>query len=442
MTKKQLLISIIPFSILPISILTELPYPGTFTDFIINLKNTTVWWLIQALILLVFWMSKHYIFDKRDSQNLKIVQWYILWNILCIFRGMFIAEGYWDWKGLVGNSMALLIPIVAYAATNKIISQSILSFYVKYSLPLFFVFAFLISTDAYGFYLVPVSIFMLFFPLLTRRWKIITGLFTLLVLTIDLGARSNVIKFGIPILLMLIYYFREIISVKILEFVRKLLILTPILFFLLTVSGVFNVFKMDNYIKGDYNESKRDALGQKKTSSLKADTRTFLYVDVLQTAKKYNTWWMGRSPARGNLSASYGEGDMNRRGERLGNEVAILNIFTWTGIIGVILYFFVFYMASYIATNMSNNIFSKILGLYIAFRWLYAWVEDVNNFSMTTVVLWLTIGLCFSTSFRGMTDREVKYWVRGIFDIHYRKRINGTTNRRSTDRSNPNLSQS
>jgi len=29
------------------------------------------------------------------------------------------------------------------------------------------------------------------------------------------------------------------------------------------------------------------------------------------------------------------------------------------------------------------------------------------------------IGLCFSYSFRNMTDNEVIVWVRGVFDIRY-----------------------
>jgi hypothetical protein len=148
---------------------------------------------------------------------------------------------------------------------------------------------------------------------------------------------------------------------------------------------------------------------------LKADTRSFIYDEVLSSAKKYNSWLIGRSPARGYDSDSFGEEDMTGRWERPGCEVAILNIFTWTGIVGVILYLMVFYRASYLAINHSNNTFSKILGLFIAFRWLYAWVEDINYFTLTTVFLWFLIGLCYSKSFRIMTNKEVEYWVQGIF---------------------------
>ncbi|MDD2911353.1 MAG: hypothetical protein PHS87_07055, partial [Petrimonas sp.] len=65
------------------------------------------------------------------------------------------------------------------------------------------------------------------------------------------------------------------------------------------------------------------------------------------------------------------------------------------------------------------NIYAKMLGIYIAFRWLYAWVEDVNNFSLNYFMLWVMIGLCFSYTFREMTNKEVALWVRGIFDVRY-----------------------
>ena len=45
--------------------------------------------------------------------------------------------------------------------------------------------------------------------------------------------------------------------------------------------------------------------------------------------------------------------------------------------------------------------------------------EDINNFTLNYFTLWIIIGLCFSYSFRMMTDNEVTIWVRGIFDNRY-----------------------
>jgi hypothetical protein len=148
-----------------------------------------------------------------------------------------------------------------------------------------------------------------------------------------------------------------------------------------------------------------------------ADTRTFLYYEVLSSSIKLNSWLFGRSPARGNISDSFGESDMNKRNERLANEVSILNYFTWLGLIGVILIFIIFYRASYLAVNYSNNIYIKIVGIFIAFRWSYGWVEDINNFYIQYLYLWLFIGFCFSRNFRQMSNIEIQNWVHDIFNL-------------------------
>lgn len=415
MKSSRKLLFILSFSILPVAIMSVVRFPRPQFDVLSNFNNTTFWWIIQALLLLLFWVSKNYFFEKANSDNLQVVKWYLWWNIFSFSRGLFIAEVYWDWKGLVANTFALLLPIVAFSATNKMLMQSIFSFFIRFSLPLFAVFAFLISKDAFGFFLVPISFLLLFLPAFTMRWKVILLFVSVFVIVADLGARSNVIKFAVPILISSIYYYRQFISNNHFELVRKLLFITPFILFGLAITGVFNVFKMEEYISGEYESVSVNA-AEESTQNLIADTRTFLYVDVLKTADKYNTWWIGRSPARGNETEYFEESDVTGRGERLGNEVAILNIFTWTGIVGVLLYLVIFYKASNLAVNFSNNIYAKFCGLFIAFRWLYGWVEDINYFTLTTFMLWLTIGICFSKSFRKMSNKEVQQWVQGVFD--------------------------
>ncbi|MFA6794832.1 MAG: hypothetical protein WCR50_05005, partial [Proteiniphilum sp.] len=328
---------------------------------------------------MMFFLSRHYFFDTRNEDNLLVVWIYLFWNIVCITRGMFEAEVYWDWKGLIGNSMALILPIVIFSATNKIVVQSLFVFYVKYGLPLFALFAVLIRTDAFGFYLMPVSILILFFPAFTRRQRILILLLAAVVIFSDLGARSNVLKFGIPFLILIIYYLKEKISVKLLETARISLFIIPLVLFILGVTNVFNVFNMSEYLKGDYVSVGTDNQGNRVEMSAITDTRTFLYIEVLESAINNNYWFLGRTPARGNDSNTFGvlASELTGRNERLANEIGLANVFTWTGIMGVILYFLIFYRASYLAVNRSNNIYVKMLGVFIAFRWLYSWVEDV-----------------------------------------------------------------
>ena len=414
--KRKTLLFVISLCTVLIAIFSVAPYPRPESNIITIFGNTYFMFFMQFMMLFFMWLSARYFLEKADRQIMFTVRLYLIWNFISAIRGIFIAENYWDWKQLVGFSLAQFIPLAAYVGSNKVALQSILSFFIKYALPLFFIFVFLIATDAYGFYLVPISFLILFFPTLTWRWKLTLMAFIIFIVMIDFGARSNVIKFAVPTLLSMIYYFKSFTSRVVFDWTRKILFILPIILFCLAVTNTFNIFDLDKYISGSYVVDKVNSDNDSFQEDLKADTRTFLYIEVLQTAQKYNSWLIGRSLARGNESEFFGEADLSGRGERAGNEVAILNIFTWTGIIGVALYLLVFYKASYFAINHSNNIFSKILGIFIAFRWLYSWVEDINYFTLTTVFLWFMIGLCFSNSFRVMNDAEVKNWVRGIFD--------------------------
>lgn len=420
-TIKHFVAIALPYTIIFISIYSIIPYYSESIPIISYIAITTLWWAISYFIIILYFFSKLYYFEEQNRKDLLFIKIYLLWMGICIIRGMLIAENYWDWKGLANNTMALLMPIVAYSATNKNLVQFILAFYVKYGLPLFIVLIFLVRTDAYGFYLMPISFLLLFLPALSLRKRIILLFFTGIILFADLGARSNVIKFAFPLVILSIYYFKDKISNRILENLRLILILAPFVFLTLGIAGIFNVFNMSDYI-GEFKTKGLSNEGDRIELDMAVDTRTFIYEEVIESAVHNNYSVFGRTPARGNDSEVFGSRafEFTGRDERLENEVGILNVFTWTGILGVLLYLLIFYRATYLAVNRSENIYAKMLGVYVAFRWLYSWVEDINSFSINYFMLWIMIGLCFSNSFRSMTNYEVTLWVRGIFDKRYR----------------------
>ena len=419
-TTKHFINYALPFTIIIVAITSIVTFPNPFFPYISFLNNTAVAWMLSMFVTMLFFFSMRYFFDTINQKNTRFITIYFIWTIICIIRGAYVAEHYWDIKGLVTNSFGLLLLMVAYSSTNKVIVQTFLSYYVKYALPLFLILVFLIRPDAYGFYLMPVSFLLIFLPALTKRKRVLLFIFTAVVLLADVGARSNVIKFAVPLMILLIYYLRNYLSHSLLEAARLVLLIVPFVLLLLGVTGVFNVFHTDDYL-GEQTVTKTDLQGRQFEENLAGDTRTFIYEEVLESAINNNYWIFGRTPARGNDSAAFGARafEMTRRYERLANEVGIANVFTWMGIVGVILYFLIFFHASFLAVNRSRNIYAKMLGIYVAFRWLYSWVEDVNNFSLNYFILWVMIGMCLSVSFRSMSDYEVTIWIRGVFDYRY-----------------------
>lgn len=413
---KNYLKKIIPFTIFPLAFISV----QRFSSY--PMGNTMIYWLIQVAILLIFWRAKVVFFETENKQAIRIVGLYLIWVLISIIRGIFIAETYWDWKALIGASMALLVPIISYAATNRDLTQAILSFFIKYTLPLSITVLPFLTIGGWGWYLFPINLLVLFWPALKFQSKGLILAISLIIIFGDLSTRSHMFKYGIPILLLFFYYTHALPwSTRLINLTRHVFLFSPWLFFLLGISGIFNIFQIDNYIQSEYVGRTKNAQGEVVEQKLAQDSRTFLYVEVLQSAQKYNYYWVGRSPARGNETEWFADEALENRGrkERLSNEAGILNIFTWTGIVGTTFYFLIFYKASNVAINQSNNIFSKLIGLFVSFRWMYAWLEDDATFNLNTFTIWLMIGICFSTSFHKMNNAEVKLWVRGVFEKNY-----------------------
>ncbi|MFI1772465.1 hypothetical protein [Thalassobellus citreus] len=387
----------------------------------IPLGNTFLFWIVNGFTIILFLKAKTKYYDQENDKNILILKLYLLWNIVSIIRGAFVAENYWEVKNLVTMGFTLLLPLTIYISSSRNLLQIVFNNYMTYILPLFFVFALIIDRIAYGVYLIPVSFVLLFLPLLSKKWKIIMLCFTFIGITASFAARSNVIKFIVPLILGILYYFRPFVNKNILGVARILLVGLPVVLFVLGLTGQFNVFKISDYVEGDYTTATKTG----EQEDLTADTRTGLYVEVIASALVNDYVWFGRTPARGNDSLLFGALIESQTGtgkyERYVNEVSVLNVFTWTGLIGLILYFLVFLRASYLALYKSKSWYMKILAVYICFRWTYAWVEDFSRFDLSYIFLWFIIGMCYSVSFRSMTDDEFKYWIRGVFDIRYRK---------------------
>lgn len=92
------------------------------------------------------------------------------------------------------------------------------------------------------------------FPLLPLKGKIIVLLITIVAGFGDITARSHVIKYFIPVLFVLFFYTtrRFVLSNQIMKYTQKVLMLIPLLFFALAVSGIFEIFKFDDYVDGSY----------------------------------------------------------------------------------------------------------------------------------------------------------------------------------------------
>jgi hypothetical protein len=391
-----------------------------WSKFVIG-NTVTTWLLYFCIYLCVFFIYKNQYVKCISVENRKdtFLKIYLLWILICIIRGIFVAENYWEYKQLVEGSVALLLPTLIYTFTLPNVVRTVLHFWLMYILPFFVIYAgFFIVPDSYHFFLGPVLLLGCFLPIIKGKWKLMIFLLLIIMLVGDIGARSQIIKAAACLMISVAYVLSKFISKKLFGLAFALCFISPIVIMALAFTGTFNIFNMDDYVGSKYQTKSANG------SAVTDDTRSFIYVEVISSAIQHNYVIQGRTPARGNdTEAFYNIADnlqsthkvKNIKHERPANELVHTNVFTWTGLIGCMLYSILYFISSYRAVYRSKNIYIKLLGLFVAFRWAYGWVEDFNRLDIMNVSLWMMIAMCYSNIFRDMSDMEFKTWVRSVF---------------------------
>lgn len=388
----------------------------------ISISTTFLSWIIDFTILYIVIkytyktrLNRYYYITHYDANLISI---YLCWMIFNSIRGIFIADNYWEFKQLINGLLTLSLPLFIFFFSSPKILKFSLSIWFKFILFILIILSPFLSTGAYHYLMGPIFIIGCFIPILPPRWRYFSIGILLIMLVIHLGARSQVIKSAIVLLVATGVCFKRIIPHKLLKITHWTCYIVPIILLSLGITGTFNIFEGLSSNKGKYVE-KKVVNGQVVEDDLSADTRTFIYVEVIESALRHNYLIWGRTPARGNDSAYFGayNAEFLKTGkyERHSNELCHTNIFTWLGLIGVILYSLIYLRSSYLAVYKSNNIYIKFLGCFIAFRWAYGWVEDFNRFDMMNISLWMMIAMGLSIQFRKMDNQQFKLWVNTIF---------------------------
>lgn len=368
-----------------------------------------IWWPVEGYFLFLAYKT------RDDGFHCKPMSYYLFWVIASFIYGLFMSDSYWHWKQLVNNLMLYLLPIIAYLFADPDKNEIILNYwYRKAPIIILCLLPFASMSHYYGRIMQPFTFLLLFYPLLTDKYRRIVFIALAISIVFGFSDRSDNIRLLICAIIGLVsvtnFYQRF-------EFVIKkaalMCLFAPFLFFILATSGTFNILNIGEEM-GWEKEVVTAAGGHKDIFS---DTRTGLYVEVIESAIKNNYYLFGRSLARGYdtsifsrmISKSLGF-EFNERGA---SETGILNVFTYMGIIGVLLMFATFFTAVKKAVIYSNNRYIPIIGLYVSFRWAYSWVEEYQRFDLSYIFLWIMVGMCLSAKFRDMDDDEFEnYFYR------------------------------
>lgn len=368
-----------------------------------------------VMVFYLLWYNIHK-FHPINQKDYQIIQVYLVWVLICILRGVFVAENYWEYKNLLSGILCLILPLFCYIFESPIILQKTIKLWLKYIFPIFiFILSWLISIDGYHFY-IPIVLFLgCYLPILQKKWKIIFFFLIITMLIGALGARAQILKAAVVLCIAIGVYFRRLIPIFILKLIHWCLYIIPLVLLILGISGIYNIFQSNSEkYAGKYVERKV-INGEETVSDATADTRTFIYKEVIESAVKHHYILFGRTPARGNDSSTFGEFNKTGKYERFMNEVCHPNVFTWTGLIGLIFWCLIYLKSSYLAIYKSNNIYIKYLGIFIAFRFFLGWIEDMNNFNISGITVWIIIAIGLSRKFRMMNNQTFRKWLLGCF---------------------------
>lgn len=385
----------------------------------IPLGSTFISWAVSFLIVCFTIQISKKINVSLVGREYIIVRIYLIWMTICAVRGLFVADNYWEYKNLVNGTFTCLLPMFVYVFYSPELTASFYRKWMKWCLPLFFVFyIWTVTPGEVNFYLAPLLFLGCFLPMMPMKYRIATAFCLVFMLVADFAARSQVLKAFMALLFSIVCIKPKIMSDKIIKIVYWVGYCVTLSLLVAGLSGQFNVFEDLSSNEGKYVE-RRMVDGALVESDLASDTRTFIYIEVLESAIRNGYLVWGRTPARGNDSVSFGtfaaEELKTKKYERHSNELLHLNLLTWLGLVGMLLYTLIYVRSSYLAVYRSNSKYLKYIGLFIVFHWVYGWVEDFNRFDIQNIALWSVIAIGMSSKFRAMSDADFRCWFRSIF---------------------------
>lgn len=373
-----------------------------YTD--LPISSTYVWWSIRAMLCAIMFL----LWDKTFCPKLMLL-WMTLVFISSV-RGCFFCRDYWDWKQLINNVICYSVCVSAFFVHTADVFQNILHFLYKHIWKLFIVLVLFLWSDGIAKFMLPFSFLALFYPLLSPKYKKYVWLAFVITIVFGYDSRSDILKFIFCIILGVLFVRNNLH--RYIEKFYWLFFVIPFALFALAAIGNFNVFEYLSNLNEDEVRSQNVVL---------TDTRTMVYEEVVSSAIDRKSLLWGVTPARGyysewmirNQDMSGIMGD-EHYGERGTTESSVLNVFLHFGIFGLIIYLLIFLTASYWAINKSNNSYIPIIGFYVAFRFMFGWIEDSTKFDINMFLLWSMIGMCYSPTYRDMTNEEFDEWLDGI----------------------------
>lgn len=387
-----------------IAFLLELPK----ANINISASNFFILLYISIICLVVFYAKTTW---KKDLPPgvLPIFNLLLLCNLIAFIRGMFFATKYFEWKIILtdgSGGLSFFIPLAMLVGLNICYGHKLLRLSINILLYSFLLVPLFInySNEIYARLVTPVVFLIMLTPYYKFKQQLIIYIVAFASAAIALTWRANVLHIGLSLSILAIYYFRSLISKRVLFALQILIFALPFYFLVLGINGKSIFAKNED--KGVMVSSKNG------DEDLTADTRTNMYEEVLGDLYKTDDIWLGRG-SNGKYKTQYDWELVEDFGDERGNvEVGFLKTLMYTGILGIVIYAIILLMAVYYGTNHTSNTLTKMLATFLACHWVVMFMENMPDYNIYFYFSWVAVGVCFSKKFRALTDSQIKEWLR------------------------------
>lgn len=409
--------------------LKSIPFLLPIVAFIGERQTCTIQYISLTASLAITLYFYYLIYKNRKEANIipdykKIMNLYLLYVIFTFIRGFWAIE-FWtdDTRSLVNGTLLMLMPMIIWYFSNPDKFSQLLSFWSKkWIIPSIIIMLLFFVKEGYAHLLAPAYFLILFYKELPKKYRRYVWIILAMVIYGGLSARSNVLRFAIVVLLSYLFIVKQIFR-NLKRISWSFFVILPIVLLLLGTVGIYNPFKA---LSNNENLNINFAEAQDKTGTViqkaNEDTRTFIYEGVLATSLKNDSWLTGRTFVRGyEVDQLFGVEayqiifERTGRMERISCEVGILNPFTWMGLIGLLLYSLMILAPSWYGVFRGRNKYVQCIGIILAFRFMFSFIEEMQTFGWNTITLWLMAAMCISPKFLKMSNDEMKIWIYSTF---------------------------
>jgi hypothetical protein len=367
---------------------------------------------ITLLVWFSFWFSIQTFYVNFSSLR-KIIPKFpfslyialICWNSINIFRSLLNESG--SLTTMFGNSytsLALLVPFALTFSINisniKKINRLILRV-ITIGISVYFVF-YMFSNESHDIQknrallslIYPTVFLITIMPFQKGRNKFLIILSSVFILYISylLSIRTGIVRIVLLFMGFITIYLYRLFYLKWVLYISFLLLLLP--FILLQISINKKQSVIEKYLSKMHN------------TELSMDTRTFLYIEVLNDLASNDKLIIGKG-SNGTYFSTYFRDTGDDTENRLTVEVGILAILLKGGFIAFFLNLAILISAIYLAFFRTNNIYIMGIGFMLLIHILLLFVENFVNFSTYNFMIWYFIGLCLSNKIRTLNNKQI-----------------------------------